>query len=58
MQEIIDRLLEMEKLAGNLYRRAVDKYSRDKEFHDFLSRTAEDEDLHYQLSDKNSLFVV
>jgi len=49
MEEIINWLLEMEQLAGNLYRRVAAKYSGDKEFSSFLSMMAEDEDLHYQL---------
>lgn len=49
MKEIIKWLLQMEKLAGDLYRRATDKFSQDQEFSTFLSKLAEDEDMHFQL---------
>ena len=49
MKEIVDWLLSMEKLAGDLYRRTANKYSEDQEFSTFLSSLAEDEDIHFQL---------
>ena len=49
MKEIINWLLNMEQLAGNLYRKVADEYSGDIEFNEFLSRMAEDEELHFQL---------
>ncbi|MFC1819799.1 response regulator [Thermodesulfobacteriota bacterium] len=49
MKEIINWLLNMEKLAAELYGRTANKYSEDQEFSTFLSRLAEDEDMHFQL---------
>ena len=52
MKNIIDWLLNIEKLAGNIYRKAADTFSDNKDFSSFLSGLAEDEDMHYQLLEK------
>jgi CheY-like chemotaxis protein len=49
MKEILDWLLYLEQLAGNVYRSAAEKFSEDKEFSDFLSDLAYDEDTHFKL---------
>ena len=49
MKEIIDWLLQLEKLAGNVYRNAAEKFSEDREFSSFLYGLADDEDTHFKL---------
>ncbi|MBN2062381.1 MAG: response regulator [Deltaproteobacteria bacterium] len=49
MKEIMDWLLQMEKLAGDVYRNAAEKFSKDKEFSEFLLALASDEDTHFRL---------
>ena len=39
----------MERLAGNTYRAAAERFSGDQVFSDFLTGLAEDEDSHYKL---------
>src|SRR4030043_100917 len=49
MKEILDWLLYLEQLAGNVYRSAAEKFNNDKEFSEFLSGLANDEDTHFKL---------
>ena len=49
MKEILDWLLYLEQLAGNVYRSAAKKFNKDKEFSEFLSGLANDEDTHFRL---------
>jgi CheY-like chemotaxis protein len=49
MKEILDWLLYLEQLAGNVYRSAAEKFNKDKEFSEFLSDLADDEDTHFKL---------
>jgi len=49
MKEVIDWLLDLEKLAGDVYRSAAEKFSKDKEFGTFLASLADDEDTHFKL---------
>lgn len=49
MKEILDWLLYLEQLAGNVYRSAAEKFNEDKEFSEFLSGLADDEDTHFKL---------
>ena len=49
MKEILDWLLYLEQLAGNVYRSAAKKFNKDKEFSGFLSGLANDEDTHFKL---------
>jgi len=49
MKEILNWLLYLEQLAGSVYRSAAEKFSKDKEFSEFLSDLAHDEDTHFEL---------
>jgi CheY-like chemotaxis protein len=49
MKAIIDWLLYLERLAGDVYREAAKRFSEDKEFSAFLKSLAEDEDIHFKL---------
>ncbi len=49
MKEILDWLLYLEQLAGKVYRSAAEKFTKDKEFREFLSDLANDEDTHFKL---------
>lgn len=47
MREIIEYLLKLEKMAGDLYRDAAVFFKADEKFADFLSLLSEDEVFHY-----------
>ena len=49
MKKILDWLIELEEMAGDLYRGAALEFNEDEKLSDFLMRLAEDEAMHYRV---------
>jgi CheY-like chemotaxis protein len=49
LKGIIEWLLRTERLAGDIYRTAAEKFPGDKAFNSFLVELAKDEDIHFRL---------
>ncbi|MCG8337576.1 MAG: response regulator [Proteobacteria bacterium] len=52
MRELIDWLIDIEKLAGDFYREAAEFFSKDDRVYKFLCSAAEDELMHFQVMEK------
>lgn len=58
VKDVIDWQLQIERLAGDIYREAAERFSEDGSFSNFMAELADEEDIHFKLienAEKNLL---
>ncbi len=57
MKDIITWLIEMERVSGNLYKKALSMFNNDEEFERFLKQMCEDEAWHFHIMGSALSFI-